>query len=469
MKKINKKFIYGTGSVMLMACVCAVIILLNVIAGILSDRFNMKIDVTETRYLAFSDEFNKFIKSVNKDINVYYLVNPNEVTRISGKNQLTEAVGQIDDSNYRERIRLMFEKIEGMNPKIHFEIIDPEKNPDIVKNFGDVQIDDIVFVCGNMNNSFNVQEILGIDEYGRQTINAESKFASMINSVMRESKVTVGFVTGHGENDVTEIKKIFDDEAIEYEDFNILSNGISKEYDMVFIYGPVVDFSVDELKVLDEYLVSGKDMQIYLDRVSECPNLVNYISNLGVQYVDGYVMETNPENLASTGNGKTYIIPRWNPISHPIINNMVNNIYVPQTVGVMPLWDSKNSIDVVSLVLTSPYAVPYTNQSAMATYDIITISQRITPSAILSDVMVCGCPHIYDKEILNTNKALLVNSVLWMGREDESSAFTTNVITNAPLAINEEQHNVLQFIFVVVIPFVIIIIGLVVWLKRRYL
>ena len=468
MKKINKKFIYGTGSVMLVAGVCIVIVLLNIIASILTDNFGIKIDVTETRYLSFSSEFNEFIKSVDKDVSVYYLVNPDEVTRISGKNQLTGAVGQIDDSNYRERIRLIFEKIEKMNSKIHFEIIDPEKNPDKVKDFGDVQIDDIVFVCGNMNNSFNVQEILGIDEYGRQTIDAESKFSSMINSVMRESKVKVGIVTGHGEGNTAEIKRIFDDEAIEYEDFNILLNGISDEYDLIFIYGPTVDFSVDEIDKIESFLASGKDMQVYLDRVSECTNLVNYMSNIGIQYIDGYIMETNPENIAS-GGGKSYILPMWNPISHPITNNMINNIYVPETVGLMPLWDSKNSINVVSLVLTSPYAIPYTNQQAMSSYDIITISQRITSSSILSDVMACGSPYIYNSEILNTNKALLVNSVLWMGREDESSSFSTNVITNAPLPITEEQHNIIQLIFVVLIPFIIIIIGLVVWLKRRYL
>lgn len=469
MKKTNKKFIYGTGSVMMIAGVCIVIMLLNIVASILTDKFGMKIDVTETRYLTFSNEFDEYIKSVDKDVNVYYLVNPDEVTRIAGKNQLMEAIGQIDDSNYRERIRLIFEKIEKMNSKIHFEIIDPEKNPDKVKAFGDVQIDDIVFVCGNMNNSFNVQEILGVDEYGRQTIDAESKFSSMINSVMRESKVKVGIVTGHGEGNTSEIKKVFDDEAIEYADFNILSDGISEEYDLIFIYGPTVDFSVDEINKIENFLSSGKDMQVYLDRVAECPNLVNYMSNLGIQYVDGYIMESNPENLASVSGGKTYIIPMWNPISHPITNNMVDNIYVPETVGIMPLWDSKNSIDVVSLVLTSPYAVPYTNPNAMNSYDLITISQRITSSSVLSDVMACGSPYIYNSEILNTNKALLINSVLWMGREDESSVFTTNIITNAPLPITEEQHNIIQLIFVLVIPFVIIILGLVVWLKRRYL
>lgn len=469
MLKLNKKFIYGTGSAMLIAGVCIVIILLNIVASMLTDKLGIKLDVTETRYLSFSNEFTEFIKSVDKDINVYYMVNPNEVTRIVDHENSTNTVSVIDNNNYRIRIKSMFEKIEKMNSKINFEIIDPEQNPDKVKDFGSVQIDDIVFSCGEMTNSFNVQDILGYDELGRQTMDAETKFASMISSVMRDSKVKVGFVTGHGEADTAQIKKIFDDEAIAYEDFNILTDGISDEYNLIFIYGPAIDFTIDEINKLDKYLASGKDMQIYMDNVGECPNLTEYITTLGIQYVSGYIYESNPENVAYANNGKTYIVPQWNPINHPITNNMVDNIYVPDTVGIIPLWDSKNSIDVVSLVLTSKYAVSYSNPSAQMSYDIVTISRRITQSSIISDVMACGCADIYNEGLMNTNKALLVNSVLWMGAEDESAAFTTNVISNVPLQITENQYNTWQLILVVVIPFVIIIIGLIVYIKRRYL
>ena len=111
------------------------------------------------------------------------MCNPNEMIRISGNNEVTEATGQVDNSNYRIRIKYMLEKIEEINPKIHFEVLDPDSNPDKVKNFGTVNIDDIVFVRGDMINSFNVNEILAVDKAGRYVIDGESKFASMINSL----------------------------------------------------------------------------------------------------------------------------------------------------------------------------------------------------------------------------------------------------------------------------------------------
>ena len=109
MKKFNKKFVYGTGSATLIAGVCIVILLLNLIAGLLSDKFGLKLDATETG-LSFSSEFNEYIKSVDKEIDVYYMCNPNEMIRISGKNDITETTGQVDNSNYRIRIKYMFFK-----------------------------------------------------------------------------------------------------------------------------------------------------------------------------------------------------------------------------------------------------------------------------------------------------------------------------------------------------------------------
>ena len=468
MKKSNKKFVYGTGSATLIAGVCIVILLLNLIAGLLSDKFGLKLDATETG-LSFSSEFNEYIKSVDKEIDVYYMCNPNEMIRISGKNDITETTGQVDNSNYRIRIKYMFEKIEKINSKIHFEVFDPDTNPDKVKRFGTVNIDDIVFVCGNMINSFNVNEILGQDKSGRYLIDGESKFASMINSVIRETKVKIGIVTGHGDGDTTEIKKVFDDEGVVYKDFNILADGISNDYDMIFIYGPTVDFSLDELERIENYLASGKDMQVYLNKVKECPQLVEYLKILGLEYTSDYIKENNPENLATINNGKTYIVPDWYEISHPIKRNINNSLYIPDSVGITKLWKSKNSIDVYGLLKTSQFAGLYSDEKFEKSYDIVAISKRVTDSMYYSDVMVCGSSDIYNSKLINTNKALLVNSVFWMGRIDESTEFTPTVITNAPMMTSQSHHNTLQLIFVVIIPFIIIVAGLVVWLKRRYL
>ena len=142
MRKLNKKFVYGTGSAMIIAGACVVIILINIIASLLTDKFGLKIDVTETRYLDFSDGFVEFIKTVDKDVDVYYLVNPNEVTRVVNKTNDKNVVSIVDVNNYRVMMKEIV--VEGLlsiqageNPRIIEEKLKSFISPDRRKNIGE--------------------------------------------------------------------------------------------------------------------------------------------------------------------------------------------------------------------------------------------------------------------------------------------------------------------------------------------
>lgn len=466
MRKLNKKFVYGTGSAMIIAGACVVIILINIIASLLTDKFGLKIDVTETRYLDFSDGFVEFIKTVDKDVDVYYLVNPNEVTRVVNKTNDKNVVSIVDVNNYRVMMKEIVDKIQILNPNIKFQIIDPELNPDIVKDFGTVQIDDVVFSCGNNINSFNMQDILSYDDIGRKTIDFESKIVSMLSSVMRENKANVAFVTGHGEADVANIKQIFDDEGISYNDINILTDGIDDEYNVLFIYGPASDFTVDEINIIEKFLSSGKNMQIYLDRYAECSNLVEYMKTLGIMYNDGYVMEMSEKNYTFINNAY-YIVPMIN--KHSITNSLENVLFIPNTLSAEPMWDSKNSIDCYPLLLTSERSVLTTNQTNAQKHCLLSISARITESSVISNVIAGGSSFMYSDAVIENNRPFLINSILWMGRMEETGNFSATVVSNEPLQLTKSQMNMWSVILMLFIPFVIIISGLVVWIKRRYL
>lgn len=456
MKKLNKKFIYGTGSVALIAGVCVIIILLNLISGMLAENFGMKVDVTETKILDFSDEFVDIIKSVDKDIEIYFLVNPEDMH--------PDNVLELQDYNYLYRIKQILEKVESMNSHIKLTITHPDKNPEIASKFGTVNIEDVIFSCGDKHNSMPATDIQSYDNNGNKAIVAEEKFASMISSVMREEKIKVGFVTGHNEEDTSPIKSVLDVEGVEYSDFNIMIDGISDEYDLIFIYGPKVDFSVDEINRIEEYLASGHNMQVHMDRAKDCMNLAEYLSQLGLGYDvnSAYIEEKDPQHIISG-----YLVPYM--IKHTVTNTISNNLVIPYAISVAPLWESKNSIDTSPMLYTSDKATLYANQSAVGSYCVMTISSRITESQLISHVIASGSSYIFNEGVMNYNKPLLVNSVLWMGKSSENISILSKPISNNPLEITVDQYWTWQMIFTFVIPFIIIIIGLFVWIKRRFL
>lgn len=450
MINLNKKLIYGTGSAALIACAVAVIILLNVLAGILADRFGWQIDVTETKLLDFSDEFIEIIKSVDKQVDAYFLVDPAEIE------------SKVQTSNYWVMAKQILEKMNSINNNINVYVMDPDSNPELLSKFGSVNQADIIFSCGENYSSMPSSEICSYDSNGNQAIAAENKFSSMLASVTREEKIKVGLVTGHDEMDTSAIKGVFDDEGIEYEDFNILIDGVSDDYDMIFIYGPQIDFTADEISAIENYLSSGHNMQIYFDKAAECPNITEYMAQLGLKYNIGYVEEKDSAHLISG-----YAVPEIYP--HTITNKISNKLVIPYTVSITALWESKNSIDTAYLLRTSENAALYTNQQAKGYYYLMAISSRVTDSSVISNV-IAGCSsYIYNEGVIDYNKPLLLNSVLWMGKADSDIYIAPKPINNSALEITSEQYRVWQVVYVIVIPFFILVAGLFVWYKRRYL
>ncbi len=449
MKKLNKSFVYGTGSVAMIAFAVVVIVLLNLISGVLADKFGWRIDVTETKLLDFSDEFVDIIESVDKPVEAYFLADEQEIEEI------------VQPDNYLIMAKQILEKMGSINPNISVIVSDPDKNPEFSNKLGTVNYADIVFKCGDKLSSMPSAEICSYDELGNQAIIAENKFASMIATVTREEAIKVGFVTGHNEMDTSFIKKAYDEEGIEYADFNILTDGISDEYDLIFIYAPQADYLVEEIEAIDAYLTSGHHMQIYIDKVSLCKNLVSYMSLLGIGYNDGYVQEKDMSHLISE-----YAVPDMN--RHTITNTIANKLIVPYTVSLVPLWESKNGIDTLPLLATSEKATLYADPSAVGTYYLMAVSARVTESSLISNV-VAGCSaYIYNEGVMDMNKPLLINSTLWLGKADSDMYIAPKAINNGTLEITEDACGAWQAIYAFLIPIIIIAIGFIVWFKRRY-
>lgn len=449
MNGLNKKFIYGTGSAAVISFAAVVIILLNLIAGILTDNFGWKIDVSETKLLDFSEEFTDIVKSVDKPLEVYYFVDRNEIESI------------VSNGNFLVMAKQVLEKMESLNSNIVLTVLDPDKNPELTSKFETVNYADIVFSCNGKVSSMPASEICSYDSDGNEALAAESKFSSMLASVMREETVKVGFVTGHGELDTSAVKSVFDGEGIEYSDFDILIDGISSDYDQIFIYGPVTDYSAEEIEAIDEYLLSGRCMQIYLDKVSECKRLVDFMSGLGLQYNEGYVEEKDSSHLLSG-----YAVANMYP--HTVTNNISGNLVVPYTVSVTPLWDSKNSIDTSVLLTTTDKAALYADSSAVGSYCIAAISSRITDQSLISNV-IAGCSsYIYNEGVMEKNKPFLINATLWLSKSDSDVYIAPKSIANTPLDMTDNSCNIWQAVYAIVIPIFVIAIGFVVWFKRRY-
>ena len=104
----NRSFRYGSNSIILIAAVCAIAVLINVLAGFT----DIKWDLTPNKLYSIGDETKKILEQVDKEVIIYGLFDDTKV----GSNEFVELLEQ-------------YEK----HPKITVKYVDPDKNPGMLK------------------------------------------------------------------------------------------------------------------------------------------------------------------------------------------------------------------------------------------------------------------------------------------------------------------------------------------------
>ena len=80
MKFLNKlkgeKFKYRLNAAVIVAGVLIAAILLNVVVSTLADKIPMQFDITSNKIFALTEETKTVLDTLEKDVNIYYLVQP---------------------------------------------------------------------------------------------------------------------------------------------------------------------------------------------------------------------------------------------------------------------------------------------------------------------------------------------------------------------------------------------------------
>lgn len=192
-----------------------VVILINVIVSILSQRFpSMNLDLTKSSVNTLSTQAIKVVDSVKVPVTIYILA--------------TEAQTKNDQilSNYGiqySQVGILASKMAERNSNIKVQYIDLVKNPTFAADYkSDNLIEGDVIVKSDKRDRvvaytelFNVQ--YGSDGTTTNTYSlVDSALASGVNSVIADSLPVAAFDTGHSEQlDATTYKKLLSNNSFE--------------------------------------------------------------------------------------------------------------------------------------------------------------------------------------------------------------------------------------------------------------
>ena len=469
---ISKKHIKNGSYTMVMSVIfIAVVIVINMIVSTIPSKYS-EIDISSQKLYSIGDETKEMLKDLEKDVTIYQIAQ-------SGSED--------------ENIANLLKKYEDESKHIKVEQKDPVVNPKFVSQYtsDDLSANSLIVVCGDRNKviDYNNMYETSIDyqTYSSQTtgFDGEGQITSAIGYVTSENLPVLYTVEGHGEKDMdSSIKEDIEKANMDIKSLNLLTEGsVPDDADCLFIDSPSTDFSSDEKDAIIEYLENGGKAMIFSDYTTEdMSNFDAILENYGVQRTDGVVFEGDNQHYAM--QMPYYLVPTINS-TDASSGTASAGYYVlaPYAQGIKKLDDVRDTVTIESILTTSDQAYSKTDLNSNTIekedgdvegpFDLgVSITESLDDDKE-TQIVYYSTSNLMDSQtnqmVSGGNEKLIMESLKWMTDTEESASVSipSKSLEVSYLTITDYDAAFWKICTIALIPGLFLVIGFVVWIKRR--
>lgn len=401
-------------------------------------------------------------------------------------------------------IENLLEEYQYHSRNIRVEWVDPARDlartEKLANQYGLTEAQVVVFDIGDRSKVVKQADLAELTmEKGRKeaTISAfkgEQAFSSAIYGLMQGEIPTVYFLVGHGEQRISDFDQISGYSKIgtvvlrdNLEVKELMLSGekqIPENAAALVIAGPTKRMSSVEIEMIEDYLNRSGRVMILLDALKET-GLESMLTRWGVALREDIVVD--PEN---TLRGSDVHIRRYN--AHPIcmeMNSIVQFI-LPRSIEPLKAEGDEVSAEdrptVVPLFYTSDKSWSETQvEESNAKLDENTgdkrgpfslgvavergASQKMLDVQIRPSRMVVfgDSDFVGNGSMVGGNEDLFMSALNWLLDREELMAIAPKPIEEVKLSLSRKQLRHLFWINVAGIPSVAMVIGILVWVRRR--
>lgn len=480
----SRKAKHGTVAMAITALVIVMVIVLNIIIGLLVNRFpDLELDLTSNNSFALQDDTIDYVSHLNNDVTVYILMEKDKF-----ESQGTYFV------QAQKMLNKMVSKSDG---KMKIKYVDLTSNPSFTSNYPNVDwqsssANNIVLV--ESGKQYKVLTLTDCFEYDEQTYNyygtysftgtkIEQAVVTAILNVTTDDKVVVDMIKGNNEQDYSSLKSLLENNAYQVNDVSLATGDFDKDAKVAIMYAPSVDLDENIVEKLSTWLSNdgkyGRSL-IYVPTadMGEMPNLDDFLKEWGMSIDRGYVFETDETALVNANspyaftvsygdyykdNLKNSKIPVVVSESHAVNITDENTAHAllktTNKAGVLPIdadksWDYKDAIT--------------GNGENVAAEGVMTNEDKKSSRVVVFGSYVMFSDTIMQYNSFN-NSAYFMNVINTIAdKEDVGITIESKSIDNTELGITDvATQNTMLVVFVIVIPIAILVAGFVFWLRRR--
>ena len=503
----SKKFRHGSLSVVFTVLFIAGVVLVNVVLGLVLDRLNVEADLTTGSVFTLGEETEAYVSGVDDDISFYVTAERDTLTSAGTMYQQTvEFLDKMCALNKRFSVRYVNLLTE---PDFSNNYVEDLTNYEVIVQSGKtgryriLSIGDFMKYTLSDGNSYSYSEASMYVSYYGYTVTdftsfAEEQLVSAIQSVSLDDPTVVTFLTGYDESDSSALEKVLTSNAYVTQTAEVERiETIPENTDILVIYGPQKDYSKDSVTKVDTWLSNGgkygKNL-IYIASpgASETPNLDEYLAEWGLEIGKGYILQFDSSHVYYTNSSL--------PVMHDLSISTETDYYENMKIAsgsafigyyvrpVISLWDENGNFYNTAVAsaygdkcLLYPFSADETwspSESDLTSYDVIVEAKKVQfeggTDPVFSKVIACGSDQLFEEYFMTASNYSNGEAALTLfDTNSESNANTLRIVEKSFSAetyqIDQSTQLAIGITFAVVIPVVIIIIGIVVWARRRRL
>ena len=480
----------GTLSLVLTILFIAAIVLVNIVLAAVTDKYPLYIDVTENSSYQLQSETKDYLKDISKPVDIYVL--QKETDFESG-----------DSSNYKYYVQAnkLLHAMENSSDNVTLHYVDLTAEPTFTSPYPQVDWTKnhiALVVSGDLYRAIDLTDLFTFDQeqyyyYGTTVItkqNVEQAMMTAIMNVTTEDKTKVTVLSGQGEQDMTAFTTLLENNAFEVEQVSLLNGSIADDSEYVIIYDPDVDIDENIYTTLTKWLDNdgkyGHNL-IYFPNdqheLKEYPNLNAILSDYGMEMQYGYIFESDSNYVLPGDNHYLSIYDYGDDTAYtdglrnksiPVVMNLTMPVTITDETMAKPLLLSSAKSFMLPLDLSEEDSKNFEPSYQVLNGAAIGKHNDGSDESKNSSVVVIGSYESVTSNFLSTssfnNASYFINLLNTLSdREDVSVVIEGKDPSAHELGITSTNDILFPSILVrFVIPVAVLIIGIVVWIRRRH-
>ncbi len=430
------------------------------VLDLLSARYYYRLDLTESRIFSLAPQSIQILKQLRQDVLIFGFFEKGENPRFAE----------------------LMKSYAYYSPRIRFHPIDPDRHPEMVSKFKIHQL--------------NMLHIRYGEESTNVTETSEEAVTNAILKLTRARKKTVYFLSGHGEPKIEDRENgqgyALAKEALENENYLVrevllsAQEKVPPEASVLIIAGPQNPLLDHELEAIQAYVRSGGRLLILLPQPGG-ESLKGFLKDWGVEVGDDIVVDQVVRLFSGPSLGVEPIVETYD-VQHPITRGFKERTLFPMVRSVDAVPSSSEGLKVTPLIKTSPTSWAETDlkgvfQRGRAALDPEDkkgpVSIGVAVMANLkkmggekdgdAKIVVLGSAGFANNRFINIffNRDFFLNTINWLVGEEDLISIRARSIRPSRIQFTEREGKTVFYLSFLVLPEILLIIGLVVWWKRR--